>query len=86
MKTLMMLMAEYETPLIPLAQVCDKYLSVDIETARKRAARHELPFPCIRMGSNRSDFFIRIEDFAEFIDALANEQKLVWKKMNDSAA
>lgn len=82
MKTLMMLMAQYEKAVIPLEEICVKYFGVKIEEARKRAARSDLPVVCIRFGSQRSEWFIRTEDLANHIDEVAIEQKVVWNKMN----
>lgn len=81
-KTLMFLMMEYETPVVPLKKVHEKYFGIEnTYTANKRAKDQDLPVPVFRMGSNKSEWLVRLEDLAFYIDKQAEETKKVWEKM-----
>lgn len=84
-KTLMLLMMEYEKAVIPLKDIHEKYFGIDtLPKANQRARANDLPVPVFRMGSNKSDYLVRIEDLAFYIDKMANEQKQIWEKMKSA--
>lgn len=83
MKTIFLLMAEFDSPTIPLEKVAQKYFNISSKAEYDRKAKnHTLPVPAFRMGGQRSQWFIHVEALAEYIDKLAAEQKTVWQKMN----
>jgi len=84
-KTLMLLMMEHEKAVVPLKDIHEQYFGIDtLAKANQRARAHELPVPVFRMGSNKSDWLIRLEDLAFHMDKIANEQKENWQKMQSA--
>lgn len=81
MKTIFLLMAEFDTPTIPLEDIREKYFGLSKDEASKKAKQHALPVPAFRMGGQRSPWFVHVEDLAKYIDELNSKQREVWKKM-----
>ncbi|EAM9430889.1 TPA_asm: pyocin activator protein PrtN [Salmonella enterica] len=74
MNTLLLLMAEYETPAVPLSEICEKYLGVKPSTAEKKALLGELSLPTFRLGeSQKSPRLVHLQDLAELIDRKRKE-------------
>ena len=64
-----LLMAEYETTNILLADISEKYLGMAPSTANKKAAAGLLPFPVYRIGSTqKAAWVIHVQDLAEHIN------------------
>lgn len=42
MNTMFLLMAEYETPAVPLSEICEKYLGIKPSTAESKASLGQL--------------------------------------------
>lgn len=82
MKTVFLLMAEYDSPTIPLEDIREKYFKLSKEQAERKAKRHELPVPAFRTGGQRSPWFVHVEELAKFIDDLNAKQREAWKKIN----
>ena len=82
MKTVFLLMAEFETPNIPLEDIRERYFGLSKAEASKKAKQHELPVPAFRMGGQRSPWFVHVEELAKYIDELNAKQREIWKKMN----
>lgn len=82
MKTVFLLMAEFETPNIPLEDIRERYFGLSKEEASKKAKQHSLPVPAFRMGGQRSPWFVHVEELAKYIDELNAKQREIWKKMN----
>ena len=81
-RTLMLLMMEHEKAVVPLKDIHAQYFGIDtLAKANQRARAHELPVPAFRLGSNKSDWLVRLEDLAFHIDKEANEQKQIWEDM-----
>lgn len=76
MNTMFLLMAEYETPAVPLSDICEKYLGVKPSTAEKKALLGELSLPTFRLGeSQKSPRLVHLQDLAELIDRKRKEAK-----------
>ncbi|MGL5343651.1 MAG: pyocin activator PrtN family protein [Plesiomonas sp.] len=70
MKTVFLLLAEFESPIIPLSAISEKYLGLKPATAETKARASELPFPTFRAGEGqKAPRVVHIEDFAIFLDA-----------------
>ena len=83
MNTTFLLMAEFDSSMIPLSKIKDRFFGIEKDAeANRRARDHKLPVPAFRMGSQRSGYFVRAEDLAEYIDKIATEQRETWKKIN----
>lgn len=81
MKTIFLLMAEFDSPVIPLEDIRERYFKLSKQEADKKAKRHELPVPAFRMGGQRSPWFVHVEDLAAYIDKLNQQQRTAWKKI-----
>jgi hypothetical protein len=75
-----LLMAQFETPLIPIAKV-GEFLGMSEHQINAQASKHLLPFPVIKLSdSQKAPRFVRIEDLATHIDSQAEKAKTVWKR------
>lgn len=76
MNTLFLLMAEFETSTIPLADISERYLGMLPATADKKAGCGALPIPTFRIGdSQKAPRMVHVSDLAEFIDKKRSEAK-----------
>ena len=76
MKTIFMLLAEYEKPIVPLDETSVKYFGMAKHTANDRAKKGNLPVPVFRLGnSQRNPWFVHLNDLARLIDDQAAEAK-----------
>ena len=56
-------------PVVALETVTEQFLDISINTAQRKARLNELPFPTFRLGeSQKSPWFVSIEDLAGYID------------------
>ena len=83
MKTVFLLMAQFQKPLIPLKDVCSDYFGFSPATAQKKAAAGTFPVPVVRMGdSQKSPLAVHVNDLAEFIDKQAEQARQEWRAVN----
>ncbi|HHR5538648.1 TPA: pyocin activator PrtN family protein [Klebsiella quasipneumoniae] len=76
MNTVFLLMAEFGTATIPLAQIAERYLGMKPSTADKKAGAGDLPIPTFRIGdSQKAPRMVHVKDLAEFIDTRRKEAK-----------
>ncbi|MGO2337081.1 pyocin activator PrtN family protein [Providencia sp.] len=69
MNTAFLLMAEFGTSQIPLADIAEKYLKMNQTTVERKANAGELPIPTYRLNdSQKSPRMIHVNDLATFID------------------
>lgn len=85
LNTVFLLMAEYETPHIPLEDVCKKYLGMEYRQACRLATVQKLPIPAFRTGSQKSPWLVNIEDLAKYLDQMNAEARKVWSAMADAS-
>lgn len=81
-QTALFLLMEYETPEIPLEKVAEKYLKTTPRAALNKAARHQLPFPAHRLGSQKAGWFVNVVDLANHIDNQRAKAERDWQKFN----
>ena len=77
------LLAEFGSAHIPLDSIAQKFLDIDVQTAKKKAAKQQLPFPCIRINGQKSPWFVDAGVLAIFLDQKMEEAQKTWKKMNE---
>ncbi len=83
MNTIFLLLAEFETGIIPLDDLAEKYLGLNPAQARRRAARQALPFPVHRaIGSQKAPWLVNAQDFARHLDQQREAAKIEWKALN----
>jgi hypothetical protein len=76
------LLAEFGTAHIPLESIAEKFLDMDAQTAKKKAAKQQLPFPCIRVSGQKSPWLVDAGVLANFLDEKMQEATTTWKKLN----
>lgn len=62
------LLAEFGTAQIPLEAMSKKYFGLDVDKAKAKAARGELPLQPIRLAGQKSPWLVPAEKLAELID------------------
>jgi hypothetical protein len=67
MKTIFMLLAQFEKPVVKLSEICEEYFGLSVQTARLRANAGLLPVPAFR-SSQKSEYLVHLEDLANYID------------------
>ena len=83
MKTVFLLMAEFETPTIPLELVREKYFGLKSKAeADRKASSHKLPIAAFKAGGQRSPYLIHVQDLAEFIDKMAADARSARSRIN----
>lgn len=82
MKTEYMLLLEFETTDIPLADICEKYFSLGLIEAKAQASRQSLPVPVFRGGSQKSQWLISVHHLAKYLDAQKEQAEKDWKRIN----
>lgn len=69
-KTEIALLAVHKAPVVPLLDICERYLGMGSEIAMRRAALNRLPFPTFRLNeSQKAPVMVDISDLASHIDA-----------------
>jgi hypothetical protein len=78
-----MLLEVHGAPIVPLKDVCQKYIGIGPFQARIRANKNTLPFPAFRLdpeNSHRSPWVVALKDIAAFIDAKAEAATKSWNQ------
>lgn len=74
------LLAVYNSPVVPLADVCEPYLGMNVKVAYQRAALNRLPFPVFRLSeSQKAPLVVDVADLARHIDAQRECAKRSWE-------
>lgn len=74
MRTIFMLMAQYNAAAVPLEKVAEDYLGLTPGYANKLASAGQLELPVFRtQNSQKSPWLVSIEDLAEFLDKRRRE-------------
>lgn len=77
MNTTFLLMAEFETAVIPLSEIAEKYLGMRPATAENKALTGQLSLPTFRVGdTQKAPRMVHISDLAEHIDRRRAEAKM----------
>lgn len=83
MNTVFLLMAEFNTPTIPLSQIAERYLGMTIATANKKASCGELGIPSFRLDQGqKAPRIVHIKDLADYIDKKRVEAKRELDRVN----
>nr|WP_328269050.1 pyocin activator PrtN family protein [Pseudogulbenkiania ferrooxidans] len=80
-RTAWLLMAQHQTPSIPLANICDEHFGVSIAEANRLATLNKLPLPTYRVGPSRqSPRHVHIDDLAKLIDERHDAARRSWER------
>jgi len=83
--TFFALLAEFNTGDILLSDCCEKYFGLSEKKASERARTQQLPAPCYRGGSQKSEWLISAADLAKHIDAQREKAHRDWERINGKA-
>ncbi|MEY8241732.1 MAG: pyocin activator PrtN family protein [Cycloclasticus sp.] len=86
MRTILLLMVEFESPTLPLEEVAPRYFGLnDLSMAKRRAAANELPIAFFRANnkSQKCPWVCHIEDLADLIDSRRNDAVAEFAKCNN---
>ncbi|TDN54659.1 pyocin activator protein PrtN [Buttiauxella sp. JUb87] len=82
MNTVFLLLAEFGTPTILLADVSEKYFGMKPATAEKKALLGELPIATFRASeSQKAPRMIHVQDLADHIDQQRKKGKALFEQM-----
>ena len=74
------LLALHRTPAVPLDDICDTYLSMAADSARRHAALNTLPFPTFRLSSSiKAPIMVKLSDLAKLIDRQHQCAQAAWE-------
>jgi len=86
MKTVFLLMAEFDTSQINLEDMCEKYLKMDVRTAKRKAKLQQLPFPVSHdPASQKAPYLVHVIDLAEYLDKINALARKDWARMQAAA-
>ena len=79
-----LLAMKYQSPVVPLDVVVKDFLPhLNIETAKKRAALQNLPFPTFKAeDSNKAPYMVNIADVAIWLNQKSQNSQQDWKNMH----
>jgi len=79
LKTVFMLLAQYETPAVKLELICEDYFNMGYRTASQKAKAGSLPVPAFQCGnSQKSTWFVHVNDLAKLIDDRRKQARFDW--------
>jgi len=84
MKTIFLLLMQFETANIPLSIVAKHILTMSPDEAKKRASAERLPFPTFRGGSQKSERLVDIVELANYLDDVKEKAKKEWLTMQEA--
>ncbi len=62
------LVQRFGSPIVELTAICGDFFGMEEGQARRKAATNQLPVPTFRTGSQKSPWFVHIEDLEQLID------------------
>jgi hypothetical protein len=74
-----MLTVTYPMGVIPLADVAEEFLGMSIKRASERAGAGALDLPAFRLGSQKSAWYVRVDDFADLVEQRSAEARARWE-------
>ena len=74
-RTLLLLLAEYETATPKAEDVAFKVFGDDRATFLRKAAKRDYPFPIYRAGGQKSPWLVQLSDLADYLDKTAKNEK-----------
>lgn len=78
-----MLFLRYKQPIVLLDTLISDYMPhMNINTARKKAKKSQLPFPTFQTGG--AEHFVNLSDFAVWLNNKNIEARQDWEKMQDT--
>ena len=83
MNTLYLLMAEFNSAMIPLEAVAAKYFGLQPAKAKSKAFLQQLPVPAFRAAdSQKAPWLIAASDLADYLDTQRAKAQKDWRRLN----
>lgn len=73
------LLATHKNYVLRVDRVCDEYLGINYDRARRMAALNRLPFSVFTMGeSQKAPLLVTTKELADYIDKTAEAARKAW--------
>jgi hypothetical protein len=75
-------LAQFESPVVPLKNICQEFLGITPKTAEQKASACALPFPTFKTrGSERAPTMVKVSDLATYVEAQYEAGKAEWQSV-----
>lgn len=77
------LLARFNTPTIPLKEICQEFLGITPKTAEQKAKACNLPFPTFKtLKSERSPTMVNVQDLGNYLQKEYEQGREEWESVN----
>lgn len=77
------LLARFNTPAVPLKEICKEFLGLTPKTAEQKAKACNLPFPTFKaVQSERSPTMVNVIDLGNHMQKEYEQGREVWERVN----
>ncbi|MDO6426199.1 pyocin activator PrtN family protein [Thalassotalea sp. 1_MG-2023] len=77
------LLARFNTPAVPLKDICQEFLGITYKTAEQKAKACDLPFPTFKTrDSERSPTLVNVSDLGDFLNQQYSQARKEWESVN----
>jgi len=77
------LLARFETPAVPLKDICQEFLGINPKTAEQKAKACDLPFPTFKTrNSERSPTLVNVADLGDYLNDQYSLGRKEWERVN----
>ena len=77
------LLARFETPAVPLKEICKEFLGITPQTAEQKAKACNLPFPTFKArDSERSPTLVSVTDLGKYLNEQYQIGRKEWERVN----
>jgi pyocin activator protein PrtN len=75
------LLAKFGAPVVRLTDICEEFLAIGADRAKRRANMNSLPFPAFPLdpAMHKSPWMVMVADIAEYLDAQAATARKSWE-------
>lgn len=80
MNTAFALLARFESPTVPLEEICVEFFGLEKDKAYQQANLNKLPVPTFRAGSQKSPRLVHIDDLAKWLDEQRTAARVEWEQ------
>ncbi|PCH95366.1 MAG: pyocin activator protein PrtN [Gammaproteobacteria bacterium] len=78
------LLARFETPAVPLKEICKEFLGITPQTAEQKAKACDLPFPTFKArDSERSPTLVSVTDLGKYLNEQYQIGRKEWERVNN---
>lgn len=78
------LLARFETPAVPLKEICKEFLGITPQTAEQKAKACNLPFPTFKArDSERSPTLVSVTDLGKYLNEQYQIGRKEWERVNN---